>query len=119
LPGVTVIRHRAKTPDELPEDVLADHREALKEIDMITRARKKRKLLYPTNRDVYTAVREVVLEGIDNPNDLPDAVRNKLKKQGFYVGHVTEQRIWRAYRLLVAKGSIPDIIRHALERGMD
>ncbi len=94
------------------DDVIEDLEESYKELESLRRQNKKKKLRYPSSRDVYEAVKEAVrsISPELNPADFPDVVRDILKSRGFYTGLVSDKRIWRAYRILVAKKSIPDIL---------
>ena len=96
--------------DDVPEDVLEELREALKELeDEIPRGSKKRK--YPSSRDITDAVIEAsyMATGID-PDEFPDMVRRILEEKGFYTGLVNDKRIWRVYETLVRRRVIRDVL---------
>ena len=96
-------------PDEIPEDVIEDLMEAEEELREPQRAKRKKR--YPSTRDIAEAVRAVALmyRGGD-PSEFPERVLEYLEEQGFYVGHVTEKRIWRTYETLVRRRVIPDTL---------
>jgi hypothetical protein len=97
---------------DVEEDVIEDLEESIKEIEAFRRPRRKKKLRYPSSRDVYEAVKEAArnVSPEISPADFPDIVREVLRLRGFYTGLVSDKRIWRAYRVLVAKRSIPDVL---------
>ena len=94
------------------DDVIEDLEESYKELESLRRQSKKKKLRYPSSRDVYETVKETVhsISPELNPVEFPEVVREILKSRGFYTGLITDKRIWRAYRILVAKKSIPDVL---------
>ena len=93
---------------QLPEDVLEDLAEAKAEIDRLRRSRKK-KLRYPPSNVIYDVVKEVAMRSQDlDPQDFPEAVRQRLSELGYYPGLVSDRRIWDAYQRLVLRRIIPD-----------
>ncbi len=102
-------------PDEFKaaeDDVLEDLEDSIKYLENLRRSRKKKKLRYPSSREVYEAVIEAArnIPPESDPLDFPDAVREILRMRGFYTGLVSDRRIWRSYRILVTKRRIPDVL---------
>ncbi|WP_460123601.1 hypothetical protein [Stetteria hydrogenophila] len=97
--------------DGIPEDVLEELKEAMEEIEREVGGGRRPRRRYPSARDIAEAVREVALaaRGSD-PQEFPDLVREHLEEKGFYVGLVTDKRIWRVYETLVRRGVIPDTL---------
>lgn len=96
---------------DIPEDVLEELEEAQKEIEREIGGGARRRRRYPSTRDIAEAVREVALmsRGSD-PSEFPEMVREYLERQGFYVGLVTDKRVWRVYETLVRRRVIPDTL---------
>lgn len=98
-------------PDSgIPEDVVEDLEEAVEELrEELKRGYRKRKLRYPSNRDIAEAVRSVS-GSVGVPEDLFAAVREYLESRGFYTGLVSERRVWMVYEGLVRKKAIRDFL---------
>ncbi len=89
--------------DYVPDDVL---REVLEQEE---RPRKRRRRLpYPSGRDIAEAVEEASRIFSGHPDEFPEFVLEVLRDKGFYVGHVTIKRIWRTYESLVRRGVMGD-----------
>jgi hypothetical protein len=98
--------------EDLPEDVLEDLKESLEEVEReIERYSGRRgKQRYPSNADIAEVVKRLSAYALLDPQEFPDKVREELEKEGFYVGLVTDERIWRIYESLVRKGAIRDFL---------
>ena len=98
--------------NDVEEDVIEDLEESLEEVEGLRRSRRKKKLRYPSSREVYDAVKEAVrsISPELNPADFPEVVREILRSRGYYTGFVSDRRVWRAYRILVSKRAIPDVL---------
>ncbi len=97
---------------DVEEDVIEDLEKSFEELEKLRRRNKRKKLRYPSSRDIYNTVKEAanLISPTLNPADFPGVVRDILKSRGFYTGLVSDRRIWRAYKILVAKKNIPDIL---------
>ena len=96
------------TREQIPNDVLEDIREAMKDIRVVDRKRKKKP--YPTTKDLCEAIKNVVkYSAAISPVEFVDAVLYYLGRKGFYTGFVADQRVWRTYEKLVRKGVIRDV----------
>ncbi len=96
--------------DDVPEDVLEELREALKEIEDEAH-HYERKKKYPSSKDITDAVIEAsyMAAGV-SPEDFPDLVRRILEEKGFYTGLVNDKRVWRVYETLVRRRVIRDVL---------
>jgi len=91
--------------DYVPEDIVSE----VMELEEKPR-RRKRRLPYPTKRDISDAVIEAVKMFHGHPDEFPDLVMEILEERGFYTGFVTIRRIWRIYEELVRKRIIGDYL---------
>ena len=66
---------------------------------------------YPHNSDIMYAIRKALsIDPFVNPLDFPELVRRVLEEEGFYVGLVSDRRIWNLYVTMVRKGMIYDYL---------
>jgi len=91
--------------DTVPPDVL---REVVEQEEKPPK--KRRKLPYPTGKDIEVAVVEAIRIFYGHPDEFPDVVIEVLRRKGFYTGHVTVHRIWRTYESLVRRRVISDYL---------
>jgi len=87
-------------PDDVLEEVLEEERRLFKN--------RRKKLPYPSSREVAEAVIEAVRSFSGHPDDFPGYVLEILREKGYETRHVTIKRIWRMYETLVRKGVISD-----------
>ncbi len=99
-------------PEDLPEDVIEDLKASMEEVEReLKRFRGGRgRRRYPSNSDIAEAIKRLGSYAHINPEEFPDIVRRELEKEGFYVGLVTDQRVWRIYESLVRRGAIRDYL---------
>jgi hypothetical protein len=75
------------------------------------RRRRRGKKPYPHNGDILNAmVKLFSREPFIKPLDFPDKVRAELEREGFYVGLVSDRRIWRIYEEVVRRGFLYDYL---------
>jgi len=69
------------------------------------------KLPYPRDRDIEEAIKALAGSlALIPPWEFTSTVKEELKRRGFFVGLVTEKRIWRVYELMVRRGTIYDLL---------
>jgi len=69
------------------------------------------KLPYPRNKDIEKAILHVLNSYATlSPQEFVPVVKHELARRGFFVGLVTEKRIWRLYEKLVKEGTTLDYL---------
>ncbi len=97
--------------EEIPDDVLEELKEISKELEKELIRRPRRKIPYPSTRDIARAIIETtkIFQG-ESPDDFPEEVRRYLRNLGYDTRHVTDKRIWRMYEIMARKGVIRDAL---------
>ncbi len=93
--------------NNIPEEVLREVEEAEGRRERQRRGRRGRR---PARSDIMRAVAEVVSGPLIRPEDFPDLVRERLKREGFDTTQLSDKRIWATYEEMVKKGRLRDYL---------
>ncbi len=94
--------------NNIPDDVLKEVEEAE---ESMKRQRRRRRGMRPARSDIMRAVAEVASGPLIRPEDFPDLVRERLKREGFDVTHLSDKRVWATYEDMVKRGKLRDYLR--------
>ncbi len=93
--------------NNIPEEVLREVEEAEGRRERQRRGSRGRR---PARSDIMRAVAEVASGLLISPEDFPDLVRERLKREGFDTTHLSDKRIWATYEEMVKKGRLRDYL---------